>query len=163
MKNYSVGNDKNGYELAFGDICKFKLEVDLEEREYEGMIVYDEESFAYAFEMKDDNFPIVLMSKACLNSIEKIINVMATRLNDEYGFYRANGYGDITGFEKLQETEVNKREKELLNNVGFYEYLNEITEEQYNWIMKYKPEPYILDVYLEFSEPLDKIERDNLS
>ena len=77
-------------------------------------------------------------------------------------FYRTNGYGDITGFEKLQETEVNKREKELLNNVGFYEYLNEITEEQYNWIMKYKPEPYILDVYLEFSEPLDKIERDKI-
>jgi hypothetical protein len=88
MKNYCVGKDKNGYELNFGDICKFKLITNGIEKEYEGMIVYDEESFAYIFEMKDDNFPAVLMYKARINSIEKIINVMATKMNDEYGFYR---------------------------------------------------------------------------
>jgi hypothetical protein len=88
MKMFVIGKDKNGNALNLGDICKFKLETGLEEKEYEGMIVYDEESFAFSFEMRDDNFPIVLMYKACLNSIERIINVWSTKTDDEYGFYR---------------------------------------------------------------------------
>ena len=80
-----LGHDNKHQELSIGDICKFKIE----DREYEGMVVYDEESFAYAFEMKDDKFPIVLMSIADLGSIEKIINVWSNQPNkDDYGFYR---------------------------------------------------------------------------
>jgi hypothetical protein len=53
------------------------------------MIIYEEDYFAYAFEMLDDNFPVVLMSKADLGSIEKIINVLSTNINDPtYAEYR---------------------------------------------------------------------------
>lgn len=81
--NY-IGRDKNGNKLQIGDICIFKLKNEL----YEGMIVYDEESYAFAFEMKNDSFPILLMYKADFESIERIINVMETNVNDEYEFYR---------------------------------------------------------------------------
>jgi hypothetical protein len=50
--------------------------------------MYDEDVFAYVFEMKDDKFPSVYMLKADLDSIEKIINIYSTNMNDEYGFYR---------------------------------------------------------------------------
>jgi hypothetical protein len=80
-----VGKDKNNQELRLGDICKFTIKG----KEYEGMIIYEEDYFAYAFEMLDDNFPVVLMSKADLGSIEKIINVWSTNINDPtYAEYR---------------------------------------------------------------------------
>ena len=87
MKHYYIGNDKNGMELEIGDICKFELKIGTEQKEYEGMIIYDEDTFSYAFEMKDDNFPIILMQKAYLFTINKIINVTCT-VNEEYEFYR---------------------------------------------------------------------------
>lgn len=80
----NIGIDRKGNELQIGDICTFKLKNE----KYEGMIVYDEESYAFAFEMKNDSFPMLLMYKADFESIEKIINVMSTKLNDEYEFYR---------------------------------------------------------------------------
>lgn len=80
-----VGHDKRNQKLNWGDICKFTID----KKEYEGMIDYSEEYFAYTFEMKNDNFPSVLMSKADLGSIEKIINVWSTNPNDGiYDFYR---------------------------------------------------------------------------
>lgn len=81
--NY-IGRDKDNKKLQIGDICNFKLD----NKDYEGMIIYDEESFAFAFEMKDDSFPEILMSKIDYSSISKIINVNSTKLNDKYGFYR---------------------------------------------------------------------------
>jgi len=79
-----VGHGKNNIKLDIGDICTFTIE----KVKYEGMIMYDEDVFAYVFEMKDDKFPSVCMSKADLDSIEKIINVLFTHINDEYEFYR---------------------------------------------------------------------------
>lgn len=79
-----VGFDKNNVKLQIGDICTFTID----KVKYEGMIMYDEDVFAYIFEMKDDKFPSVYMMKADLDSIEKIINVYSTVKNDEYGFYR---------------------------------------------------------------------------
>lgn len=84
MKQYRVGVDSKGCELNIGDICKFKIE----KQEYEGMIMYDEDVFAYVFEMKNDKFPCVKMSVAELGSIERTINVCSTKLNDECEFYR---------------------------------------------------------------------------
>lgn len=80
----NIGFDKNGNALQMGDICSFKLKKE----KYEGMIVYDEVSYAFAFEMNNDSFPMLLMYKADFGSIEKIINVMSTKLNDKYEFYR---------------------------------------------------------------------------
>ena len=80
-----VGYDKNGQKLNWGDICKFRIQ----DKEYEGMIDYSEDCFAYTFEMKDDKFPSVLMNVAERDSIEKIIYVWSTQPNkDDYGFYR---------------------------------------------------------------------------
>jgi hypothetical protein len=80
-----VGYDKTGQKLDWGDICKFTIE----KKEYEGMIDYDEDVFAYVFDMKDDKFPCVLMSKVDLDSIERIINIWSTQPDkDNYDFYR---------------------------------------------------------------------------
>ena len=80
-----IGYGKNGQKLVWGDICSFKIDG----KEYEGMINYDEDVFSYVFEMKDDNFPCVKMSRVDLDSIVVIINVNSTRpYKDGYGFYR---------------------------------------------------------------------------
>lgn len=80
----SIGFDKNNNKLEHGDICKFKIK----DKKYEGIIGYSEEDFAYTFEMKDNNFPSVLMNKVDFGSIEKIIGIYSTKLEDEYSFYR---------------------------------------------------------------------------
>jgi hypothetical protein len=80
MINY-VGLDKNGQKLDIGDICKFVLIEDpdhVDRFEREGMIDYDEDSFSFAFEMLDPQFPIVLMQYAKAGTIEKIVNVWHT-------------------------------------------------------------------------------------
>lgn len=79
-----IGIDKNGENLQLGDICKFKIN----KTQYEGIIVYESDVFAFCFEMKDESFPSVKMEKADLYSIEKIISVFSTKDNDEYEFYR---------------------------------------------------------------------------
>ena len=79
-----IGYGKNNVKLDIGDICTFTIK----KVKYEGMIMYDEDVFAYVFEMKDYKFPSVYMLKADLGSIEKIINIYSTNMNDEYGFYR---------------------------------------------------------------------------
>ena len=81
--NY-IGKDKDNKKLQVGDICNFKID----NKDYEGIIIYDEESYAFAFEMQSDCFPMVLMSKADFGSISKIINVSETKINDKYEFYR---------------------------------------------------------------------------
>lgn len=81
-----IGADSKGQNLDIADICSFKIEIEGEAKELEGMVVYDEESFAYAFEMQDDNFPIVLMNKT--TNIKRIINVWSTKKDDRFEFYR---------------------------------------------------------------------------
>lgn len=77
---------KNGKpeKLQVGDICAFKID----KKQYEGMIMYDEDVFAFVFEMEDDKFPCVYMLKADLDSIEKICNVGSTIRGDRFEFYR---------------------------------------------------------------------------
>lgn len=79
-----IGFDAQGNKLQLGDICEFKFK----NKDLEGIIIYDESSYAFAFEMKDDNFPMLLMKNANFDSIKKIINVTETKLDDEYEFYR---------------------------------------------------------------------------
>lgn len=81
--NY-IGFDKNNEKLQMGDICIFTIG----RGRYEGIIIYDEESFSFAFEMEDETFPMILMSAVERGSIEKICNVMSTKLGDRFEFYR---------------------------------------------------------------------------
>lgn len=53
------------------------------------MVLYEEEDFAFAFEMLDNQFPCILMNKVDRDSIEKIVNVWETKVNeDKYEPYR---------------------------------------------------------------------------
>lgn len=79
-----VGYDNKGNELFLHDICNFTIN----DKEYCGMIKYDENDFSFVFEMLNDNFLVVLMNKADLYSIERIINVWSTKIGDKYGDYR---------------------------------------------------------------------------
>lgn len=82
-----IGYDGAGNKLAINDICTFKLQN--ESYEHEGMIVYDEDTFSFCFEMNDSTFPIVMMDKADRTSIKKIINVWSTKNNNErYKWYQ---------------------------------------------------------------------------
>ena len=80
-----VGLDKNNIPLQIGDICKYTFN----DKEYEGMINYDEEYFAFVFEMVSDGFTTLFMNRADYLSIEKIISVWSTNINDKkYEKYR---------------------------------------------------------------------------
>lgn len=63
-----VGTDSKGKELTVNCLCSFKIDGE----QYEGLITYDEEVYSYVFEMLDDNFPCVLMSKADYDTINLI-------------------------------------------------------------------------------------------
>lgn len=78
-----IGFDKLHQGLKIDDICKFEIEG----VSYEGIISYDEQKFAYIFEMIDDQFPAIMMH-LCSN-IERITNVWSTGINDStYEKYR---------------------------------------------------------------------------
>ena len=82
-----VGYDNIGNKLEVGDICSFKLEGESHERE--GIIMYSEDYFAFCFDMNEDQFPSVLMCKAELGTIKKIVNVWSTKTSDEkYKWYQ---------------------------------------------------------------------------
>lgn len=77
IPNLVVGKDKNGYDLKCGDLCNFK--VNLHRPGYEGvietmkgMIVYDEDSYAFAFETLDSFARILLIHRVEEDSIEKM-------------------------------------------------------------------------------------------
>lgn len=76
-------------------------------------------------------------------------------------FYKVNRFGDIRGFIKLKEEDV-KTYNEA--EAGYKLMLEEITSEQYKWIIRYKPSFEILDLYLDFSEPryMHKKEREKV-
>ena len=91
--NY-VGYDSVGNKLQTGDICSFKLENESHERE--GIIVYSEDYFAFCFDMNDNQFPSVLMSKVELGTIKKIVNVWSTQATDEkYKWYQELFKGEM--------------------------------------------------------------------
>lgn len=85
----NIGYDNKGTKLTLGDICKFTID----KKEYVGMITYSEDYFAYSFDMLDDRFPCVNMYKCDIGSIEKIINVWSTSVND----IKYEGYRKIMG------------------------------------------------------------------
>lgn len=78
IPNIVIGKDKYGHHLHCGDICNFKVQLQRPKckpsvEEIQGMIVYDESSYAYAFITLDDYAPILCMY--CIedyHSIEKI-------------------------------------------------------------------------------------------
>ena len=81
VKNLIIGKDNKGNILQCGDICLFEIKLqrpNTSEAKVErmiGMIVYDEDSFAYAFETLDDFAPMLLMYCAELGSVEKIYDI----------------------------------------------------------------------------------------
>lgn len=87
LRNIIVGNDKYGHRLECGDICSFDVRLQRPNssesvENIRGMIIYDEDSFAFAFETLDDFAPILLMSCAELHSIERLFE--ANKTNFEF-------------------------------------------------------------------------------
>lgn len=74
-----IGYDNKGQKLDLGDICKFTIN----KQEKIGMITYSDTDFAYCLDMLDDSFPSIYMHKTDVGSIEKIINVWSTDVNDK--------------------------------------------------------------------------------
>lgn len=72
INNVIIGMDMYGAKLECGDICNFTMNVGGDVKTAKGMIVYDESTYSFAFEMLDDNFPIILMSHT--EGIKKIFN-----------------------------------------------------------------------------------------
>ena len=77
IPNLVVGTDRCGRKLQCGDICKFQIKLQrprCEEKveEMMGMIVYDADSYAYAFETLDDYAPILCMYCAEQGSVKKV-------------------------------------------------------------------------------------------
>lgn len=59
IPNLVIGTDRYGHKLHCGDICKFEIKLQRHKcedkvKKMKGMIVYDEDSYAYAFETLDD-------------------------------------------------------------------------------------------------------------
>jgi len=79
-----IGFDSNGEKLQIYDICDFKVNG----KQYEGMITYDEDVFSFVFEMDNDNFPAVIMSKVDCDSIIKISNIDNAKQNSDFDFYK---------------------------------------------------------------------------
>ena len=82
IKNFVIGKDNTGKELQCGDICDFEVRLqrrnNLKNDEPEimrGMIVYDEDSYAFAFETLDDFAPLLCMYTAEYGSIKKVYDV----------------------------------------------------------------------------------------
>ena len=67
-KSFKLGVDRKGKKLEIGDICSFTIN----EREYRGIIVYEDSEFAFCFDMDSDFFPSVKMCRVDIGSIEKL-------------------------------------------------------------------------------------------
>lgn len=77
IQNIVIGCDMHGHKLHCGDICNFKVKLQRSKNEenieeLNGMIIYDEDTFSYAFETLDNYIPLLLMSCAEIGSIEKM-------------------------------------------------------------------------------------------
>ena len=106
MNNVIVGTDKYGHKLQCGDICKFDIKLQHSKCEekietIKGMIVYDEDSYGFAFETLDEYAPLLLMYCAELRTIEKLFEA------------NKNNFDNIPDGEKWREI-YNNNVKELL-------------------------------------------------
>lgn len=82
IQNLVIGNDRYKHKLMCGDICLFKINLQrpkCEEKieEMKGMIIYDEDTYSFAFETLDEYAPLLLMKCAELRSIEKLFEANA--------------------------------------------------------------------------------------
>ena len=90
-----IGKDSKGNELKVGDKCSFIVKLsrptnkliltktggfvtydkvyEEKEEKMEGVIVYDEDSFSYAFSIDDYYCPLLLMSVVEYGTIEKVL------------------------------------------------------------------------------------------
>lgn len=75
----TIGYDKNGEELDLLDLCSFTID----NKEYEGIIKYNENDYAYGFEMLDDRFPYVIMYRVDFGSIKRLYNLQQIRDSEE--------------------------------------------------------------------------------
>ena len=87
IPNLIIGTDRYGHKLQCGDICSFEIKLQRPKREEEieelkGMIVYDEDSYAYAFETLDDYAPILCMYCAEYGSVKKLFEANADNFNN---------------------------------------------------------------------------------
>lgn len=71
IQNLIIGNDKFGEKLRCGDICEYEIN----KMQRKGLIVYDEDTYSFAFEQIENEFPIALMSAVDFGTIEKSINM----------------------------------------------------------------------------------------
>ena len=81
IPNLIIGHDKHGHPLKCGDICSFivtlqddKDSINGTEYTLKGMIIYDEDSYAYAFETLFSKAPLLLMYTAEYRTIEKLFD-----------------------------------------------------------------------------------------
>lgn len=77
-----VGHDINRQEIFVGDMCKFNIQLSDGLKSMCGIVVYDEDSFAYAFETIDVNAPLLCMYAVEINSIEKLYTPTYEKLKD---------------------------------------------------------------------------------
>lgn len=63
-----IGIDKNNNGLNIGDRCRFTIHGTT----FVGIIDYEEDCFAYSFNIDDDNNTCILINCVDYNSIEKI-------------------------------------------------------------------------------------------
>ncbi len=87
IPNLIIGKDRHGHKLHCGDICSFKIKLKRSKQEEEieelkGMIVYDEDSFAYAFETLDDDAPLLCMYGVEYRTVEKLFEANADNFNN---------------------------------------------------------------------------------
>lgn len=87
IKNLIIGMDKFGNKLQCGDICNFDIKLhrphSVEAIEtMKGMIVYDEDTFSFAFETLDNFAPLLLMNCVEERSIEKLFEANLINFNN---------------------------------------------------------------------------------
>lgn len=83
ISNLIIGVDNFGHKLQCGDICGFKIKNRNDEIiELKGMIVYDDDSYAFAFETLDDSTPILCMCCVECGTIEKLFEANANNFDN---------------------------------------------------------------------------------
>lgn len=83
INNLIIGTDSYGHKLQCGDICSFKIRNREDEvSELKGMIVYDEDSYAFAFETLDDYAPILCMCCAEFRTVKKLFEANEDNFNN---------------------------------------------------------------------------------
>lgn len=87
IRNINIGEDAYGHKLQCGDICIFKINLQrakCEEKveEMKGMIIYDEDTYSFAFETLDSYAPVLLMSCVESKSIKKLFESNSSNFCD---------------------------------------------------------------------------------